>query len=329
MRKGAFYLVFTFLACFLLAPGTGRAEVVDRIAAIVNDDVVTWSEIYALGAPHIEEATAKAGGSPEARRSAELEVLDVMIGRKLVEQEVHRANMDVTDADVDRALADIARQNNLERDQLRTEVERSGLAWESYLAELRENVRELKFNQQFLGPRITVRDDEIKDWYRRNMDALAGPPKVHLQVVFEPLPPDADAARIAAATDKLKAVRAQIRSGALSFADAAAHGAEPYASRKGEMGVFRKGELVSDLDGPAFALETGAISDVLVSRQGVFLLKVTERIPLDPPAFADVQEQIKERVMDEKLAEAREQWLAQARRRASVQILLEPTPGSP
>ncbi len=309
------------LALFLgLGVGSARAEVVDRIAAVVSDDLITWTEVYELGGDHIEDAIRSGRGE---RRGLELEVLDVLIGRRLVEQEMRRLELDLTDSDFERALSDIARQNGLDRERLQAEVEASGMVWDAYLEELRENLRQMKFNQSVLAPRITVREDELLAAYRRSTSALAGPEQAHLQTMLLPFPADATDEQKAEVHSQALAVREQALAGT-SFAELAAqHSAEPYASRRGEMGTFRQGELVGTLDTPAFETPVGSVAPPIVTPQGVFLLHVVSRGQPEPPPFEEVRSQLEQQLMEEKYDDAHEQWLVQARRRSSVKVLLE------
>jgi peptidyl-prolyl cis-trans isomerase SurA len=316
------------LPAFLIAAALGlslaaaplRADVVDRIAAVVNDDVITWSEVYEIGADHI---AAGAAADPSRRRSLELEVLDVLIGRRLVDQEMRRLGIEVGDQDIERALSDIARQNGLDRERLQAEVEASGMAWDAYLEELTVNLQQMMFNQQVLAPRITIREDELRDAYRRNVGALAGPEQAHLQTLLLAYPADATDEQTAEKLELALELRQQAGEGAV-FADLAAeHSAEPYASRRGEMGTFREGELVGNLDRPAFETPVGGVAEPIVTAQGVFLLHVVARGQPDAPAYEAVQGQLQQQLMELKYDEAREQWEVQARRRAAVKVLLE------
>lgn len=299
--------------------GGARGALVDRLAAVVNDDVITWTEVYELGSEHIETAVQGAADPAGERRKAELEVLDALIERHLVEQEMARLDLDVEDADLERAVGDIARQNNLDREALRQEVERSGLAWEVYLEELGANLREMKFNQQVLGPRISVHDDEVLAWYKRNQGAFSGTPGFRIQAILLP----ADPSTLPEVLKRAEALRAEVLGGR-SFEDVArANSAEPFASRGGDMGVVQKGQLMADLDSAVFALEVGQITQPVATSAGVFLVRLAERVVPPPPPFDEVKDRIRQQVMEEKVQEAREQWLAQARRRSMVKVLLE------
>lgn len=314
------------LGCLLWA-APASAALVDRVAAVVNNDVVVLSEVYELGGDHIEEVVQ--GSSEASRRSAELEVLDALVARRLIEQEMRRLSLDVTDADMERAIADICQQNGMERAQLKVEVERSGITWDAYENELRSNIREAKFNQQVLGPRISVREDEVQDYYRRHLAEIAGPARLRILAILVPIPAGADVPARQAALEKARALRTTILEGRDFAAVAREASVEPFASRGGEMGLFRKGDLMPEMDEAVFALPLGGVTEPISTTQGYFLLKVAERVAAQAPPFDDVKGQLQQKLMEEKVNDAREQWLAQARRRAAVKTLLEPsTPGN-
>ena len=118
---------------------------VDRIAAVVNDEVVTLSEVYDLGREFIAERVGSAPDDPHARRSAELEVLDSIVRRRLVTQEMRRLQLEVTDVEVDRAIDDVARRHGADRKKVRDEIERSGMSWTQYRTQIRETLQDQKF----------------------------------------------------------------------------------------------------------------------------------------------------------------------------------------
>src|SRR5687768_1902338 len=104
----------------LLAALTARAAVVDRVAAVVEDQVIMLSQVYELGAEFIAEKCGAPSGP--CVDEAELEVLDALIKRALVREELERLDMQVTGTDVDQAIDRILEQYGLEdRQTLRTE----------------------------------------------------------------------------------------------------------------------------------------------------------------------------------------------------------------
>ncbi|MCA9493366.1 MAG: SurA N-terminal domain-containing protein, partial [Myxococcales bacterium] len=136
------------------APVHRGPAIVDRVAASVNEDVVLLSEIYEIGAdfvpqrcPSMEDACV---------REAEIEVLDALIERSLIQQELVKLGMAITASDVDQAIDRTVQQYQLpDRQALRDEVERSGKRWDDYRDEMEEYIREQTFKGRVLAPRVS------------------------------------------------------------------------------------------------------------------------------------------------------------------------------
>ncbi len=289
---------------------------VDRVAAVVNDDIVLQSEVAALGGTYIDEAVAR--GGPAARARAEREVLDRLVERALVQQTVSKLGLDLSEAELDRTVDDIAKRNNLSREQLRAEVEKSGMVWSTYRTELGENLREMKFAQSVLRPRVTITEDELRDAFRRaTKDA---PMRARVQAIFLAWTAE-DPASHQAVVDRAEALRAQVTGGA-DFAELSkANDQGPFGAQNGEMGSFGAGELVPALDAVVQATATGQVTAPIPSERGVFLLRVADRTAggMD---FEAMRAQLTDTVFQARMADEKERWFEEARRGASIRVLL-------
>lgn len=299
-----------------------RAEVVDRIAAVVNDEVITLSDVYVLGESFIESNAAGAPDPDAVRRSLELEVLDALILRTLIAQEIERLGLGITDVELDRTVDDIARRNALDRGSLRREVERGGMPWESYLEELRENLRQMKFNQAVIRPRIAVNEDELLDAYRRMIGSAELPQQVQLGAIFLALDSSGGEEAQTEVVAQAEAARARVLGGEDFAVVAAEVDQGPYGAQGGEMGTYAQGDLVAALDGPAFTTPIGQVSEPIATSQGVFLLYIFDRQAMDVAPFDEVREQLLEKVYSDRIDEETDLWYEQARRRASLSIKL-------
>lgn len=311
--------------CALIAvvAAPAHAAVVDRIAAVVNEDVVTLSEVYDLGAPFIEQRCAS-DETPDCVRQAELEVLDALIRRALVAQELEQLDLSVTGEEVDRAIDQIARENGLEdRDTLRSEVERSGMPWETYRDQITEQLRELKFNENVIRPRISVSENELLDFYKRTARDYAGPEVADLEAMLFQVTPEMDDAARAALIDRARAIAAEVNAGQRDWAKTVAELDQgPYRERAGKMGTFKKGELNERIDSVVFATAEGRVSEPIDVGNAILLVRVVDKRTTDILPFEQVKEQIRGKVYQDKIRDEAEQWYQQARRRAAVRILL-------
>lgn len=313
--------MFGLLLAAVLSAGAAEpaGRVVDRVAAVVNDDLVTLTEVYALGASYIDESVRTSGEQTRAR--AEGEVLEHLIERKLVAQEVTRLNLDVTEQDVDRAIDDTARRNNLDRDQLRIELEKQGMQWDDYRAEMKESIRDMKFAQNVLRPRITITDDELKDAWLRSQGG--GAEMVELQALVLAVPRNASEGERAAVRARAASIVTEAASGKPFDALARAYDEGPYGVNGGEMGRFKQGELVDTIDRAAFSTPVGSIATVELGT-GVMLIRVKSK-GSGAAANADFEEhraELMEALFQGRMESEKDRWYQQARRRAVVKVLL-------
>ena len=316
---GALLSLMTLSLMTSAAPA--RAAVVDRVAAVVNDDIITLSEVYELGSTYIEE---KAGQGQ--RRAAELEVLDTLIQRRLISQEIERLGIDVTDVDVDRAIDDIARRNNLDRDSLRTEVEKSGMSWTQYRAELRESLRQQQFTSYITQTRISVNEDELKDAWRRSVAEQPQVQEVALGAFVLLFPAGIDPAGHQAIIDQAQADADRVRAGE-DFATVAAQVDQgSFGAQGGHMGTYKQGELVGALDAPAFSTPVGEPSAPVVTDRGVFVLFPFTRRDIPPPGFDEMRPELEQKVYADRIDDEVEQWTQQARHQAAISVKLEAAP---
>ena len=241
-----------------LSWGSAFAAPVDRVAAVVNDKVITLSQVYELGRPYIERLAA--GGSSSDRRAAELQVLDQQIREILIEQEMDRLKIQVEDREVDGHIELIITQNGLkDRDALRQAVEQGGTSWDIYLRDLKRQLRH-KVQMYIIRPRVVENEDALKDAYNRLLNNPDRPEIVDLGALFVPLRDNTDAERervVAIVQDAKRRFEAGEAFAALSAElDVAGFG-----QAGGSMGTFRPGEIMAALDGPAFSVPVGQVSE--------------------------------------------------------------------
>ena len=153
---------WTSLTLLLLLTGTALGQKkqpgwveVDRIVAVVNQDVILASEVARRVAP-----LAPAPGKPPPA-GAERQVLEQMIDETLLSQEAIRARIEVPASDVDGAINEIKKQNQLDDAGLLKALEAQGYTLELYREDLRHQILRLRAINQLIRPRVVVRDDEL------------------------------------------------------------------------------------------------------------------------------------------------------------------------
>lgn len=317
-----------------------QAATLDRVAAVVNDDLIVLSSVYEVGAEYL---TAQIG--TDNLREAELEVLNTLIQRTLVSQELQALGMDVTEEEIEGAMNDIAESNGIARSELQSEVESSGLEWEAYQGEIRESLRQMKFNQLILQPRIVVDEQAIQEQYRQVK--LQQPTVIDLHGIFLKNPPAArsaedvskalgvtieeaqqkidamQAAAIAERNATLEQITALLKQG-VDFVDVARqYDQSGLAQSGGKMGTFAEGQLRKDLGEIAFGLPVGGVSVPLELETGIYLLHVKAQRKQEAPPLESIRPQIMDAYYASRFEEEMASWFEAAKSRAAITIHLD------
>ena len=256
----------------LLSPqdaGTGP-QPIDRIVAIVEDDVILQSELNdAVGA--IQQQYASQPGQLPPIDVLRRQVLDRLILMKLQLQRADDQGIRVSDADVDQAVQNVANQNKMTPDQLRGAVEQSGLSFTAFRQQLHDQLIVQKLHQGVVHDSVSVTESEINNLLN-SPTYKAG--EVHLAHIQVSMPSGASAADIQNAQTKAEQALAAIKGGmdfkaaAIRFSDA------PDALDGGDLGWRRIDEVppafVDTIDG----MKTGEVSGILRGPTGFHIIQL-------------------------------------------------------
>lgn len=315
----------------VLGSAHAAEAVLDRIAAVVNDDVIALSEIYNLGSDFIAEACPPPA---DARCVAgkEREVLDALLGEALQRQELQRLKMDVTDSEVDAQIQQILVEYGFDdRAAFRDEVERQGLSWEDYRRlQVEAPLRQQRFQESVLRGRVTVSDDEVQDAYQRAVRTADGPEVARIEAFGYRLP-DSDPDVLAAKVQALRAALADVRAGLRAWADLAATWDTAGVGPAFKAGAFKRGDLADALSSAAFDTVVGGYSEPVIANGVLYAVHVVARDkgPADVAPLDDVRDALMQQLFEQKMAHAAEEWFEAAKRRAAIRILLDEAPVAP
>ncbi len=322
----------SLLVVSLLLGGEAVAaeRVVDRVAAVVNDDVIALSEVYEIGSDEITKRCPFQGEACLA--DAEGQVLEALIDRALQRQELQRLGMDVTAEEVNAAIDDVVLTYDFpDRDALRQEVEGRGFTWDTYRAQQIEGpLRERKFVEVVLRNRVTITPDEIQDAYQRLVRSLVPPPIARIHAAGRRVDaqggPDALPLLLAEARALVEAVRA----GTTTW-DEASQTWDTARVGPAFAGVrFERGDLADALAIAAFDNAPGTVVDPIIVSGIVMLVQVVEHGEgkLDVRSFEDAKDELTEQVFMTKVTQAADDWVVTTRRRAAIRTFVGPKPAA-
>jgi peptidyl-prolyl cis-trans isomerase SurA len=304
---------------------SARAELVDRVAAVVNTDIIALSEVEARAAPEL----ARLRGEPDPVRRGELRaavikrVLDGLIGEKLMDAQVRELNIDVSEAEVDLGVDDVKRQNNVEGAQFEQLLAQEGYTMPAFRSFMKKHLSKLKLVNLKVRSKVKVTDEDLKAEYAKlsrdeTQDFEVRARHILVQVQPKATPEQAEQAR-------LKAVQlmAEAKKPGVDFAELAKAKSEgPSASDGGDLGFFKRGVMVAEFDKVAFGMPVGGISEPVRTKFGWHVIKVEERRSSPPRPYEEVRDVLRDRLTRVQLEKYTDQYVQELRAGATIDLKL-------
>ncbi len=310
------------LCAALLAFGA-RAELVDRVAAVVNDEIVAQSEVEQRAAPELARASSER--DPKKRQERRCEAMkraaDQLIGERLLEAQLRELNIDVTEQDIDLAIEDVRRQQNLDERQFEDLLRAEGYTMQSYRQFMKKHLAKLKLINLKVRSKVKVSDEDLRAEYNKLAKMESQDAEIHARHILVQVPKDATVEQVEKARQKAQQLAEEARRPGVDFAELAKKKSEgPSASDGGDLGFFRRGVMVPEFEKAAFALPVGGVSDPVRTRFGWHVIKVEERRSVQARPFEEMKEELKDRLLRSQLEKYTEQYVQELRQAAIVEV---------
>ncbi|PWK88577.1 peptidylprolyl isomerase [Fulvimonas soli] len=255
----------------LLPQAAGASErSLDRIVAVVNDDVILQSELDDA-VRSIQQQYASNPGQLPPMDVLRRQVLDRLVLMRLQVQKADEQGIRVADADVDQAVAGVAQQNQMSPDQLRAAVEQQGGSFAAFRAQLADQLVVQRLHDSVVRDSVSITDSEINN-------LLASPTykagEVHLAHIQVSIPAGGGAADIQAAQAKAEQALNAIKGGMDFNAAAIRYSDAQDALDGGDLGWRRLDEIPPAFADTVAAMKPGDVTPALRGPTGFHILKL-------------------------------------------------------
>jgi peptidyl-prolyl cis-trans isomerase SurA len=306
-------LLTALLCCSFLA----RAELVDRVAAVVGSDIIALSEVEARVAPEMAKHKGDAATQAQIVKAG----LDSLIGEKLMEAQIKELNVEVTDAEIELGMEDVKKQNNISGEQFEGLLAQEGYTLASYRSFMRKHLSKLKLVNLKVRSKVKIGEEELKAAYAKLVFESKTDFEVHARHVLVQLTPKSTPEEVETAKKKASALAEEARKPGIDFAEFAKKNSEgPSKSEGGDLGYFKRGTMVAEFERAAFTLPVGGVSEPIRTKFGFHIIKVEEHRNLDAPAFEDVKEQLRERLLKMQIEKYTDSYVQELRAQSVVDI---------
>jgi peptidyl-prolyl cis-trans isomerase SurA len=287
------------LAICLATAAAQAAEVFNRVAAVVDNDVITLHEIETMAAPVIAENLQKLGAAAtdeqkkKSNGAIKQQILQGLIEQKLIESEVRRLGIEVTDQEIDAYAQRVRQANNYTDETLKLALQRQGLTMQDFRERIKKEILREQYVSFRMRDKLKVRDEDVQAYYEHHPDEFAGEPIVHIAEIRVNAPPDANEEQLKAILAGINAVYEKLLGGA-DFAETARECSKgPTAADGGVLGDFKIDSELQPVYHKAVApLKPGEFSTIYRDRNGFVILKLLDKKTGVALPFEEVKEKI-------------------------------------
>jgi peptidyl-prolyl cis-trans isomerase C len=291
-------------------------------AAVVNGVVITRAHYDKELKVHLERVSRQGGQTSEDQIAAlKKDVLDGLIEREVLYQESQKAGIKIPDQEVDDQMVGIKKRFTNE-EEFKKALAGMGLTEEEVRMQIQRGLSIRGLIDQKVAGKIVVTDEETKAYYDGNPQLFKQPAQVKASHILIKVEPTADDAAKAAARKKIEEVRQKLTDGG-DFAELAKEYSEgPSGPKGGDLGFFRRGQMVKPFEDAAFSMKINEVSAPVETRFGYHLIEVTDIKPEQTLAYADVKDKIAQRLKQEKIQEAAKVYVENLKKDAKIEKLL-------
>ena len=299
-----------------------RAELIERIVAIVDNAIVTKTDLEAYreklkSGGLVDDALLKMK-DPKALMSDDNALVSHLIDERVIDQEIQRLGMAVTIEKVEQEIRSVTSRNGITRAQLKEALTARGVKFSDYQDFIRTSLERQALIDREVASRIKISEEDISNFY------LAQTQQTNAQVfeyrlahiLIRPVERGGQSP-----DERIKLVQRKVSEGTRSFSELASQFSEdPNFSQGGILGSFKAGEMLPALENGIRSLNVGDISQPVKTPAGLHIIKVINKTLVEDPNLKAQKVQIQNILYARAFKDQFRKWLDQKRENSFIRI---------
>ena len=269
----------TLLLSLLLLLSTTLSAAVQElngIAAVVDDDVITWSELNQRVENISQQLTQKNTPLPP-RSILERQILERLIIEQLQLKRAEQVGIQVDDESLNQVIANIARDNKLSLDQFRNTLAQDGIPFAFFREQIRNEIIMTRLRTNQVDNRVNVTPQEVEAFLETQKGQLERNTEFHLYHILIAVPGSASPEQVQEARAKAEQVLGKLRQGADFQQMAVSYSSGQQALEGGDLGWRRTAQLPTLFAEVVLTMQPGQLSELIRSSSGFHILKLAEK----------------------------------------------------
>lgn len=306
----------------LFITSTAHADLVDKVVAVVNEDIITLTDLEKEASQFEERVRSQVpeDQQEEAMQQMRDDVLDQIIENRLIAQEAAKINVTIPDEDFNRAYQNLLDKNGVTREQFAEELNKSGISVAYHKQMFREQMLRSKVVSYQVRSKIVVTENMIEDYYKNEYTEEITDDGYYLQQIGVSI----QGGLAEQALEQIERVRNLALSGA-SFPELAEKFSDlPSAADGGDIGVFAADEMSEKMRHAITSAPPNGITEIIETDSGYQFFKVTAQQKgnvLTKVPYDVVKDEIRDTLFEQQFQQEYSKWMRELRRQSYIKIL--------
>ncbi|OBQ55711.1 peptidyl-prolyl cis-trans isomerase [Halodesulfovibrio spirochaetisodalis] len=300
-------------AIVMLAAPAHAEQLINKIAAVVNGEIVTLYDLKQLAVPELKKAGvygSKYADSPKVK-SILSAVLEKVVEEKLFLQDAERRGITVEEAEIENELRKVAQQRGMTLDKAREQIEKEGLTVDSVKERIRASIIRQRLLGLMVGRKVVITKEEVERFYNEHKAEFAADGKVEVSLLV--FGPDADAG----------SVRSELSAGRISFEEAVQeYSVGPGKEQGGYLGELDVKDVSPQMMAAVGDMKSGSVSQVLALGSNKALIKLHSKTKGSLRSLEDVTQEIEAKLRAPRLEASFKEYADKLRNNAVVDVRL-------
>jgi parvulin-like peptidyl-prolyl isomerase len=286
---------------------------VDRVLAVVNDEVITLSDYGGF--------VTRTDQTAEKEKVRE-HYLKTLVEERLILQEAKRRGYDASEEEITQSIASFLEQEGIQEKEFEKKIAAENLSMSDYRTLIKQNIILLKCVEKEVNAKVIVNSNELSRYYEKHRSRfMESPEKVLVMAIIMKLSNTPSLTEITDLKIRSLKVYSEIQNGESFERQVHKYADEGMKSVGGILGEFEKGALIPVLDRKIFSMKEGEVSEPVWTKEGVYILKVAKRTGEVYTPLGKVKDELYAKAYEEKREEAFNLWMKKLWEKSSVKIL--------
>lgn len=313
-------VMFILIILFAVTGRSDAAVLLDKVVAVVNQEVITWSELY---------RNMESDASPQLKalsederikvfKSNEAAYLETLINVRLQAQEARSMGLTVTEDELKEAIENIKKKYGMTEEDFRASLKKEGFNYDDYRKKLQEQILISKIVNHQVRGKVIATDAAVSSFLAENKELQSGGEGYRLSQIFFKMPKKSEDRKIV--EEKAAQVISRLKGGE-SFSELAKkYSEEPLGSSGGDLGLIRKDQLLKEFSGALVDLKQDEVSRPFWTERGLHIIRLDEKIA--PKDQAQIREEAQREVSNRIFMDKYSKWIKALREKSFIETRL-------